>query len=59
MVESHRQGKISYSSNKALWQSYQQSHPAINQKELNEGNEFVLRNIFVHTVSDFFTWRKI
>jgi hypothetical protein len=42
-------GKTLDSSARALWKSYQQSHPVANQEELGEGNdEFGLRNVFFH-----------
>jgi hypothetical protein len=60
-VESHGgmtlAGKT-YSSTRALWQSYQQS-PSSKEGELGEWNNLALQIIFVHSSKGFLTFRKI
>jgi len=60
MVEWYQQGKTPNSSNRALWQSYQQSHLVANVEELGKKNyEFSLQSIFVPTSEWFFKCHKI
>jgi hypothetical protein len=51
-------GKNSCFFQRALWQSRQERHLVAKQEKHGEGNEFVLRSIFVHASKWYFTCYK-